>query len=515
MLSRLFAYASAFFATLAAVCLVPVAQGLAAPAAKPDLPMAAQLTTRAHFPDLLIPTGSTTPRENAALLSALVNYERRGRVDDFSSLVAFLEAYPYSSWRVALLTNLGSLYLHYGYFTRAIAAWDEAWREGRKVRGAYAKALVDEAVGKLVLLDAELGHKNRVARLLHEIALRPVSGPATSFVQNAREMLWVIGNDPKHLYLCGPEALATLMLAQGATAKGLSFVWKLRADARGMSLAALARLAAKEKEPLLAVFRRPGEPVPVSSIVHWKVGHYAAIMGEKNGRYRVVDPVLGRQERWLTKAALDAEGSGYFLAPKKEAKAAGWRLVAAAEGGKVWGAGPTAGPDPNDPGPPADPPPDDMGMSQYNISELQVGVILTDNPVGYVPPLGPSAEITLAYNQYEADQPAVFGFFNISPKWTFNFLTHMVDDPNNPGSSVGRYRTYGGAWFYTGYNSATGAFVPDDHDDSVLVLVSQSPITYGRYLKDGSVEVYAQSDGATSYPRNVFLTKIIDPRGTA
>src|SRR6516165_1775677 len=106
MLSRLFAYASAFFATLAAVCLVPVAQGLAAPAAKPDLPMAAQLTTRAHFPDLLIPTGSTTPRENAALLSALVNYERRGRVDDFSSLVAFLEAYPYSSWRVALLTNL-------------------------------------------------------------------------------------------------------------------------------------------------------------------------------------------------------------------------------------------------------------------------------------------------------------------------------------------------------------------------------------------------------------------------
>ena len=204
-----------------------------------------------------------------------------------------------------------------------------------------------------------------------------------------------------------------------------------------------------------------------------------------------------------------------FPRAEKEAKAAGWRLVAAAEGGKVWGAGPTNGPDPNDPGPPADPPPDDMGMSQYNISELQVGVILTDNPVGYVPPIGPSAEITLTYNQYEADQPAVFGFFNISPKWTFNFLTHIVDDPNNPGSSVGRYRTYGGAWFYTGYNSATGAFVPDDHDNSVLVLASQSPITYRRYLKDGTVEVYAQSDGATSYPRNVFLTKIIDPRGTA
>ena len=449
------------------------------------------------------------------MLSALANYERRGRVDDFSDIVAFLRAYPHSSWRVALLTNLGLLYEHYGYFTRAIAAWDEAWREGRKVRGAHAKALADEAVGKLVLLEAELGHKNRVARLLHEIALRPVSGPATSFVQNAREMLWVIRNDPKHLYFCGPEALATLMVAQGATAKELSFVWKLRASARGMSLAALERLAAKEKEPLVAVFRRPSEPVPVPSIVHWKVGHYAAISGEENGRYRVVDPVLGRQARWLTKAALDAEGSGYFLAPKKELKAAGWRLVAAAEGGKVWGAGPTTGPDPNDPGPPADPPPNSAGMSQYNISELQVGVILTDNPVGYVPRIGPSAELTLTYNQYEASQPAVFGFFNISPKWTFNFLTHIEDDPNNPGSSVSRYRTNGGAWFYSGYNSATGAFVPDDHDNSVLVLASGNPVTYRRHLKDGTVEVYAESDGATSYPRRVFLTKIIDPQGNS
>ena len=508
--------ASAFFAALAALCLVPAAQGLASPAAKPDLPTEAPLAAEAHFPDSLIATGATTPRETAALSSALADYERRGRVDDFSRLVAFLKAHPHSSWRVALLTNLGDLYLHYGYFTRAIAAWDEAWREGRKLRGAYARALVDEAVGKLALLDAQLGHENRVARLLHEIALRPVSGPATTFVQNAREMLWVMRNDPKHLYLCGPEALATLMAAEGATAKELSFVWKLRASSKGMSLAALARLAAEEKEPLVAVFRRPGEPVPVPSIVHWKVGHYAAISGEKDGRYRVVDPVLGRQARWLTKAALDAEGSGYFLAPEQAAKAGGWRLVADAEGGKVWGAGPTGGPDPHDPGPPADPPPDDsVGMTQYDISELQVGVILTDNPVGYVPRIGPSAEIVLTYNQYEADQPALFGFFNVSPKWTFNFLTHIEDDPTDPGASVSRYRTFGGAWLYTGYDSATGAFVADDHDDSVLVLASESPVAYRRFLKDGTVEVYAQSDGATSFPRRVFLTKITDREGNS
>jgi YD repeat-containing protein len=45
--------------------------------------------------------------------------------------------------------------------------------------------------------------------------------------------------------------------------------------------------------------------------------------------------------------------------------------------------------------------------------------------------------------------------------------------------------------------------------------VSATPITYQRQLQDGTVEVYALSDGATAFPRNVFLTQIIDPQGNA
>ena len=67
--------------------------------------------------------------------------------------------------------------------------------------------------------------------------------------------------------------------------------------------------------------------------------------------------------------------------------------------------------------------------------------------------------------------------------------------------------------YYPGYNSATGAFAPQDNDASVLVLVSNSPVTYQRFLKDGSVEIYAQSDGSPTFPRDVFLTQIIDPQG--
>jgi RHS repeat-associated protein len=152
-------------------------------------------------------------------------------------------------------------------------------------------------------------------------------------------------------------------------------------------------------------------------------------------------------------------------------------------------------------------------MCGYNISELAVGVTLSDQPVGYTPPKGPSAKVTITYNQREANQPAIFNFFNISPKWTLSWLTYIQDDPANPGANVMRYRPGGGASLYTGYNSATGGFAPEESDASVLTFVSRSPATYERFLRDGSVEFYTQSDGSPSYPRHVFLTRIADPQG--
>jgi YD repeat-containing protein len=310
------------------------------------------------------------------------------------------------------------------------------------------------------------------------------------------------------------------MLAQNASLADVHFLDKYRAAPKGVSLAEVARLAEEAHVPYRPVFRQPGQPVPIPSLVHWKVGHFAAIVGERGGRYQVKDAVFRRQDLWVTPAALDAEASGYFLAPASEKSDARWREVGTEEAGNVWGMGPTNGPDPNDPGPPTDPPPDDCDtcpcpMCGYNISELAVGLILMDAPVAYTPPKGPSAKVTITYNQREADQPAIFNFFNISPKWALNWLTYIQDDPTTPSANVMRYRPGSGAWLYTGYTSATGAFAPEEADASVLTLVSKSPITYERFLRDGSVEFYTQSDGSPTYPRHVFLTQIVDPQGNA
>jgi hypothetical protein len=99
--------------------------------------------------------GPTTQAEDRALLRAVAAYEHRSNPEDFGSLTRFLSVHPHSPWRTALLTDLGLSYLHYGYFSRAIEAWQEAWNAGKNATEPHAKALVDRAVGELVLLRVE------------------------------------------------------------------------------------------------------------------------------------------------------------------------------------------------------------------------------------------------------------------------------------------------------------------------------------------------------------------------
>ena len=284
------------------------------------------------------------------------------------------------------------------------------------------------------------------------------------------------------------------------SAAQIEFLNRVRPDGpKGISLAKVAALAEKAHAALVPVLRNPGDSVPVPSIVHWRVGHFAAVVGERNGRYEVLDPSSGHL--WLGQAVIDAEASGYFLVMAKSRATAGWRRVAAAEAARVWGAGYTKGPDLHCP------------LCSYDISELSVGVALKDHPVGYAPPKGPSAEVTISYNQWEADQPANFNFFNIGPKWTFNWLTYIQDDPTAPGANVSRYLPGGGADLYSGYDRSTRRFAPAEDDASVLVLQKEAPVAYQRFLTDGSVETYAELDGSRVFPRNVFLTRITDPQG--
>ena len=497
--------------------LLALFMGLAASPALPEPNEAADLSQLAlRFEEPLVSEGPTAADEDHDLTLAITAYRAQAAADDLRPLQEFLSGHPQSGWRLALLTNIGLLDYHYGYFARALDAFEQAWAEGRSVTEPHAKALADRAAGELVRMHARLGHVERLAALLDDDRLQTLTGAATELRDGAREGLWLMRNQPAVAFLCGPKALENLLLASRAPKAAINLVDRYQTEGRGATLAEVGRLAERAGVSYRLIHRDADSAVPVPSVVHWKV-NFAAIVAERGGRFQIDDPTFGRT-LWVTRSALDAEASGYFLVLGPAAADPGWRAVGSEEAEQIRGMGTTSTNDPSQTMP-ADPDAcgscsSSQGMAQYNFKEMLVSLNITDMPVGYAPPKGPAVFAKLVYNQREASQPATFSFFNVSPKWTLNWLSYIEDDPTNPGGNVTRVVAGGGYVNYTGYSSTTGTFTPEVQDASVLTLASNQA-SYTRSLKDGSIEVYSLSNGATSFPRLIFLTAIIDPAGNA
>ena len=458
-------------ARLAATLLVLLFTTPGSHAASPPAPLSGRQVS--GFAEVLLPSSATTPNEDAALAAALDRYEQIGKPDAVVPLERFLAAHPNSPWRVALLTNLGLVHYHYGYFSRALDAWEQAWQAGRTATDPSVRALVDRALGELARMHARLGHADRLAELFDDIGERAVTGPATEALAGAREGLWQMRNNPGVAYLCGPMALKNLLLARGTPADKTAFLDAYRSPQGGVTLAEVARLADQAGLKYRLVKRQPGDPIPIPSIVHWKVSHFAALVGAQGDRVHLKDPTFGT-DLWISRAALDAEASGYFLVPTEQTRGKPWQTVSRAEAATPRGMGYTNSSEQG-----ATRPEDDKeckpecntekGMAQYDVHGMLVSLNLRDTPVGYRPPRGPSAEVTFTYNQREAYQPATFGYFNVGPKWTLNWLSYIQDDPTVPGSNVLRVVAGGGAVLYSGYNAADGTFTRETQHAAQLV----------------------------------------------
>ena len=467
------------------------------------------------FEEPFIATGQISEIEDEALLSAIAVFLDRSPSDGFAALTQFLDEYPESAWRTAVLTNLGLAYYHHGYFSKALGAWQLAWDAGRGATEARAKALTDRAVGELFRMHARLGHVKQLSALFEDLGQRPISGQAKEAVAGAARGLWVMRHDPGIAFLCGPLALRSLLLAAGRSLEHTKFLSDYRSRPGGVSLAELAGLAERAGLDPLLVHREAGSEFPVPSLIHWKLDHYAALVAERAGHFQVKDPTFGT-DLWVTREALAAESSGYFLILKGGDPPVGYRLVGEAEAAHVRGMGTTTDGKPQSTTPldaKTKPAACGCGLPVYNFHETLVSVNVTDTPVGYAPPRGPPVFFTLTYNQREATQPANFKFGNVGPKWSLNWLSYIEDDPTLPGTAVTRKVGGGGAVDYVGYNSADGTFAREARDASLLVRVG--PAVYERRLGDGSVEEYSTTDGSTVKPRNVFLTRVTDPTGDA
>lgn len=491
----------------------------------------------------LVATGPVTEQENRALDVALAAFHdapakagSTGDFDDFSKpLQAFVEVHPRSNWDAALYLNLGLGFYEAGYYSRTFAYFEKSWQLGRNATSVQAKRMADRAMGELAEMYARLGRANELQSFFDDIGNRSVSGSASFMMEGAHEGLESFYHRPEIAYLCGPAALRNILLKLKAKPEQVKVAEDARSGPHGFSLSQLAALADKAGLRYSLVYRKPGQAIPVPSIINWNVHHYAAILESRDGHYRLQDPTFGAMGSVVTEKTADREGSGYFLVPAEVLAAnpnSGWRTVAAnsEEAHAVYGMGNTFNffPGGCNRCTKSSPPPNSTPIPQprMTLASIQLAVAslsLTDTPVGYKPQKGVSSQVSLTYNARDGDQPANFSFSNASPRWAHSWQAYIQDDPNNPGSNVMRVMAGGGGYDYnvlaqlsqSVYNPTTGAFVPETYDDSQLMRVPATGAvkSYTRTLQDGSVETYGLSNGATTAPRIMFLTAVSDPAG--
>jgi RHS repeat-associated protein len=489
-----------------------------APAAMPqfsDPPTDRELFRARVFDEPLVPSGATSPEANAALGKALRSYLAESTREQVRALEEFLEDQPSSPWRVSVLANLAIVGRRTGFFSRTLEYGEKAWLEGRESTVPAVRALAARALAERAELLARLGRVDDVRALLAEVEGAEFSGSAHEKFDQVKQSLWMMENRPAESYRCGPLAVGALL----RTVRGLQDerIEATPSTSRGTSLLQMKELGRKVGLEV-QVGRRPSTeaPVAVPSLVHWRAGHFAALVKKEGERYLLQDPTFG-DEIWISRAAVDAEADGYFLVVGKLPE--GWQAVSDEEAGAIWGKGAPPGQNaettkPEDGTRGGDCPPC-RGMALYTFQDMLASLKISDHPLVYETPVGPGFTFSLTYNQRESFQPSVFTYSNVGPKWTYGYLSYVSDDPSNGAQTATVYRTGGGQETYTGYDAGTQSYAPHYQTRAVLVRTSTSPIVYERRIPGGSVEVFSQPDGAIAFPRKVLLTEIRDPQGNA
>ncbi|EDY18791.1 YD repeat protein [Chthoniobacter flavus Ellin428] len=515
-------------------------------------PSEKEVTDCGAFLEPLVPVGGTpSEADNQKVARLIAQWRLRTDVEDFSLIDAFVRHEPNSPWIPGLLLNKGLYCRKLGYFSQALTAWQEAWNRGKGEQGMKGKALMDRAAGELAELNGRLGRYEWLTPFFKEIEGRDFRGSATEKIAGARQGLWLMENRPADAFRCGPMALDRIRAHQDQKLAFDVKILKSQSTRQGMNLASVQELAGQLGMDYLMVRRDPGASLAgmVPAVIHWKVGHYAALTAANGNRFRVEDPTFGGAIS-VSQRAIDAEGSGYFLVPRPANGNLpdGWHLVSASEGQKVWGKGNTGASDPNRTrcndikvrggccG-------NGHGMADYDVHAMLVSLNIVDTPGGYTPPRGLPVSCTVRYSQREANQPAIFTYSNFGNKWTCDWFSYVEYSDIDPTLPPMIYLPGGGAEIYPDlaldtiqtpngpvqmaqvtWGSDQTYYPPQPfvetanyqpQQETMAVLQKTGRTTFIKTYLDGSVETYDHlaTQDIIMYPRRLFLTKRVDALG--
>ncbi len=456
---------------------------------------------------------NSSDQERTALASAINGWLTCGSSDDTSALENFIAEYPSSVWVPSVSLNLGKLYYQTGRFSKALGIWETIWNQTREMTDENAVTIANAAVAEYAVMLARIGRVQELNFILTATASRVFQDSTLVLLERARDGFKDMINRPGISFRCGPYALSLIhTYQQGMPPVG--FMDNIASPPEGFSLTELKAFAQNGlNTPMQVAKRDAGAALILPSVVHWKVGHYGALIRQQGGAIYLQDPTFGN-DTWMSQASIDSEASGYFLVPVG-ALPAGWTAVTDAVASTIYGKGNSTSSDSKETSKCSRKSKSDCdkGMAVYSFHTLLASLHISDTPLSHSSARGPAVDFQVSYNMRESGQPASLQFSNFSPQWVCDWVSYIEDNPYTPAADVKVIMRGGGSEIHTGYNSTTGAFGKNVRWDTTLVRINA--YTYERRYPDGSKDVYARAVGTYGPARKIFLTKVIDPQGNA
>lgn len=462
---------------------------------------------RVFFEPIIPLSAAGDPGENGSLSRSIQSFAEDGNPENLSTFIKFIQQYPKSRWVPSLEAAIAQQYFELGYFDRALAFWRSSWEKTKGQTSPSALAVGNQAISNLVYLESRLGQTDRLEKDFAEIGSRSLIGSVGQRIRIAKEALWAMKHHPDLTKKCGPLAVNTLANVQNQKPFGGidPVIVKAASTENGTNLTQVYEWSKQLGLKMQMAKRSSGASIITPCVMHLNVSHFAAVTAKRGDRYRLDDPTFGEKHNmWISDRALESQSDGYFLIPD-QVLPKGWSKVEMNEGSHIWGKGGATHRDgyllPQFPRKKFAPGPGDCGMAEAAAFTMNATLNISDTPLSYTPPVGPSIDFKANYNFDEGEQPSIFTFTNLGVNWSLNFVSYLTVDASNNVI----VRVAGGGYEVYNYPYAN---LPDVYSQAVLSDLGGG--TYQRLLPDGSVQNFTLSDGS-----RVFMTSLTDPQGNA
>jgi len=354
-----------------------------------------------------------TEAERAEVTALIERYQTRRDTYDLSLLENYVTAHPDSPYAPSLHYAIALAAREMARYQDTFTHLEAAWSRFESARSTLARDQADRVVAELAVMHAQLGHREALRPLFASLRTRPPFGASAERLNHAWEGLQTMELDPGRAYLCGPLALRAVWQASHEIRVAVDpRIGAVRSTHQGTSVAQLVEVASSAGMNLRAVRHPIGTPWASPMVIHWKLGHFAAIidqheLGEGHALYLLRDPTFG-EDRWTTGAILDQEASGVVLASAADARTANWVAVSDDEARSTWGRGATSSGKANDwgkehwmvqCGTKRKVGLDSKGMPRRQLVTHLATLAVEDTPLWNNPAVGDPLSFSLSYNQ--------------------------------------------------------------------------------------------------------------------